>query len=265
MCKCDSKYYTGDLCEIRVVNECNSRCFNGASCLTNGECLCAPGFAGDRCQLKRFTSECGSFLCLNGGTCFINNQNEYSCSCSSSFTGKNCQTEITTTTPITPVTTTSTTTTTTTFPTTTSSILVKEKIIKSRVFTIQEIALILIAGVGIPFLAILVAIIFYKIVISNKQIDSESQKCSKVDASRVQRPITKENIYVDSSNLNQGEEEVGNKKFSLNTVSFECEKKQKAFVETEIYSNCVYDDIYSYVNIKSLPNQSKKDELVSYV
>ncbi len=62
--------------------------------MANGECLCPPGYAGKRCQTKKLSSQCGMVTCYNGGTCYIDNQNEYVCACHSAFTGRVCDIKI---------------------------------------------------------------------------------------------------------------------------------------------------------------------------
>lgn len=90
-CKC--KNYAGDLCEIRLLRECklNEICYNGGSCLANGQCLCPPGFSGSKCEHRKLKSHCGSTICFNGGTCMINQFNEYECVCDLFFSGKFCE------------------------------------------------------------------------------------------------------------------------------------------------------------------------------
>jgi hypothetical protein len=81
---------------MRIVESCptSTTCMNGGSCLASGECLCAPGYKGLSCEKKAKTSQCGPVTCFNGGTCFIDNRNEYSCKCESGFRGKYCQDKI---------------------------------------------------------------------------------------------------------------------------------------------------------------------------
>lgn len=92
-CKCDTRLYIGEQCQMRIVESCptSTTCMNGGSCLASGECLCAPGYKGLNCEKKAKVSQCGPVTCFNGGTCFIDNRNEYSCKCESGFRGKYCQ------------------------------------------------------------------------------------------------------------------------------------------------------------------------------
>ena len=92
VCRCDQTRFGGEFCQIRLLKVCDTSdsCFNGGSCLGNGECLCAPSYTGSRCEIKRLPSQCGQVTCYNGGTCLIDNRNEYVCLCHQAFTGEFC-------------------------------------------------------------------------------------------------------------------------------------------------------------------------------
>ena len=53
-------------------------------------CNCAPGWNGNACQTQ--INECDSNPCLNGATC-TDRLNGYTCQCTDSFEGPNCQDE----------------------------------------------------------------------------------------------------------------------------------------------------------------------------
>ena len=252
VCKCDSNLFKGDFCEIKIVHACDS-CLNGGSCFGNGECVCPPGYAGAYCQEKRSVSECGLFSCENKGTCFIDNQNEYSCICPVGFTGKTCQVEITTTSKSTTTQSTTTQTTSTISSTTTT----ENKVIveKSESFTSQEIALILIVGVDIQILFILVAVIFYKIVILSKKTDqvADEESGDKVPKQQQQqqhqsKPSKKENIYVICSADKPSQDLTKN---INDTISKVATKKMNSN-DTEIYSSCIYDDLNECIKNKKI-------------
>ena len=208
-CKCDTSLFKGDLCQIKVILETcsNDFCLNGGSCLANGECLCPPGYAGERCQTKRLTSQCGLVTCYNGGTCFIDNQNEYACMCHHVFTGRFCESKLETTPkPIASKTNTPATTTPTTTTTTATAALVKTLVLtnesakhveKSR-FTLQEIFLILLAGIGMPIFSILIVVLLYRINVNRKL--NENLKQVQTDTGRLSK-IAVENIYVECNNI----------------------------------------------------------------
>jgi hypothetical protein len=69
-------------------------CLNGGTCMDNGKCLCAPGYASSRCQVKSLPNQCGDKLCLNDATCVINNENNYECQCKMYFTGVQCESSL---------------------------------------------------------------------------------------------------------------------------------------------------------------------------
>ena len=205
VCKCNRLYSKGDLCEIKIVHACNTKCLNGGSCLGDGACLCAPGYSGARCQIKRYSSQCGQVTCYNGGTCMIDNQNEYVCACHPAFTGPLCDTRIQQT----------TTTTTTPAPTTTTSQIATETIIpatestqlpRSMGYSLQEIILIVTLGCGMPVFTILSVLILCRLSASRKTI-SESKA-----------------------------EEVNKKVDNFYTVSAEVMKKSDSFIQNNLFN-----------------------------
>ena len=66
----------------------------GGSCLdTIGsfQCVCAPGFTGERCEVDR--DECAVNPCLNGGSC-VDRPNDFECQCPAGFAGALCQHDV---------------------------------------------------------------------------------------------------------------------------------------------------------------------------
>ena len=89
--------FNGELCEEpRALDYCNSTnaCFNDGTC-DNNKCICAPGYTGERCQVKN-KNKCGDNLtiCLNDATCVITNENRHECQCKPYFSGKQCETSL---------------------------------------------------------------------------------------------------------------------------------------------------------------------------
>jgi len=282
VCKCDSALYKGDLCQIRIVHSCGSKCLNGGSCFGANECLCPPGYAGERCQTKRLTSQCGTFTCYNGGTCFIDNQNEYGCMCHPAFTGSNCEIRIHSTTKTLTETTTTTTTTTSSTTTTTSTkqetfdLTVESNNVASesdnKSLSTQEIFLIVIIGVGLPIFVILVTIMFCQMRRVNKQnMSNEDMNEKQLDSVENKKYGKEENIYVecqtekksefDNSKLNQfnknifDSNEKNEKEVYINTISANVTHKSES-------SNfkLVENNIYSVINYKHDPIANKLEK-----
>jgi len=92
-CKCSEKY-EGKFCEKEKI--CHSEsCQNKGTCkITNHRavCLCTDEFKGNRCEIPNL---CFVSPCKNNGVCnHLNNitLNDYTCQCTSHYTGKNCDT-----------------------------------------------------------------------------------------------------------------------------------------------------------------------------
>lgn len=89
-CKCMPSY-SGAQCEIFDV--CSTTpCQNGGFCLFKPpsyfECKCTDQFIGLNCEKP---NPCSNQTCANGGLCRINyNTNEYFCTCTGNYMGKNC-------------------------------------------------------------------------------------------------------------------------------------------------------------------------------
>ena len=234
-CKCDAEMYKGDLCQIKIIlHSCsaNSACLNGGSCLANGECLCPPGYAGERCQTKRLTSQCGMVTCYNGGTCFIDNQNEYACMCHPAFTGPRCDTKIITTTTTTKptITTTITTKTTSTVAMATDS---DNHVVQRPGFSVQEILLIVLAGVGMPIFTILIILMLCRLN-SNRKFD-EQLKDSQIEAPNKQVfKSAVENIYVECNGKSQATKHFV---LTVSETSKSVTKSQLCYSDDNIYSS----------------------------
>lgn len=223
-CRCDPSLFKGDLCEIKVVNTCD-RCLNGGSCFGTNECLCPPGYGGKGCEIKQTESECGLFSCQNSGRCFIDNQNEYSCLCPQGFSGKRCQIKLTSRSIVQE-----------TKISTTQSTARATKISSAQSNTLNghEMVIILIAGVGIPILFVLVAVIFYKIVVVEKKkelkdVESGTKQFSEPEIVKER----KENIYIVCQS-NSGLKSDFRKSSTTDST------------EIEVYSNCIYEDLNQY-------------------
>ena len=212
MCQCNSDFLKGEFCQIRVVLHTCNLCQNGGSCYANGECLCPPGYAGAQCQIKRLTSQCGLFTCYNGGTCYIDNQNEYACVCHSAFTGKTCNTKVATSTSTmstqTILTETESKIQVASTTATTTSILSKKSRSSSDEFTSEHIMLIVIIGVGMPIFAVLIVLAIYRSFCIKQEAAKNMMKASTItDKAEKSHDKSlrgkKENIYVSCNNLNK--------------------------------------------------------------
>ncbi|XP_023158448.1 protein crumbs isoform X2 [Ceratitis capitata] len=103
-----------------VVNCINGgKCLNGGTCSMNGtHCYCAGGFSGDRCEKaepctavncqepmvcqlnkcvcpeNKICAACSAQPCRNGGVCTDLANGEYTCSCTSGWTGRTCTKDV---------------------------------------------------------------------------------------------------------------------------------------------------------------------------
>jgi deleted-in-malignant-brain-tumors protein 1 len=84
------------LSELLKPTICDPTCVHGA-CIGNNTCACSEGYEGNNCNNTVYES-CVDDFCLNGATCIIAAK-QYHCICLSSFTGPDCGTPITTTSP----------------------------------------------------------------------------------------------------------------------------------------------------------------------
>lgn len=91
-CTCPP-HWTGDRCE-QPRNLCERRCYNGGTCYLNtkligssvsvAQCQCPAPFSGTRCE------NCPDLICVNGGICSMNNNNEAVCRCPLGYHGRLC-------------------------------------------------------------------------------------------------------------------------------------------------------------------------------
>lgn len=96
-CQCKTGY-TGSNCDD--IDECsanqpcsrNTRCINSIGSYT---CTCIPGYQGNPYSSLGCTIECNGDYCLNGGTCFYQN-NQRQCNCSGEYTGIRCTVQVAT-------------------------------------------------------------------------------------------------------------------------------------------------------------------------
>lgn len=274
MCKCNPFFSEGRLCEIKIVHACTAKCMNGGSCLGNGECLCAPGYTGSRCQSKRLPSQCGQVTCYNGGTCMIDNRNEYACMCHPAFTGKYCDARIESTT-------TTTTTTTSRLPEVFKSkvtyLHIARKSLGSRSYSVQEIILIIVLGVGMPVFAILCTVLLCRLSRSSSrsnkaEMSSSSENCEFDRIGKKTKNIEQLGNVQEGKACNTNvnifnENEVNETKVCVKTISSELRasrtpmkmKKQNGFnlVENNIYSVFNYSDKVSQAEGVNLKNSNR--------
>ncbi|XP_069963928.1 protein crumbs isoform X3 [Bactrocera oleae] len=102
---------------INCIN--GGKCLNGGTCSMNGtHCYCAGGFSGDRCEKaepctalncqepmvcqlnkcvcpeNKICTACSAQPCRNGGVCTDLANGEYTCSCTSGWTGRTCMKDV---------------------------------------------------------------------------------------------------------------------------------------------------------------------------
>ena len=88
-----SSGYTGDSCEVNILNTCI-----GVDCSSNGECInildacnCFPGYTGASCEVD--INDCIGVNCSGNGEC-IDGVNSFKCYCSPGYIGFMCEVEI---------------------------------------------------------------------------------------------------------------------------------------------------------------------------
>ncbi|XP_053104712.1 protein crumbs homolog 1 isoform X2 [Hemicordylus capensis] len=101
-CLCPGNF-TGRFCRhIRLPSTIcgnekrNLTCYNYGNCTElqgHLECMCLPGFTGQRCEVD--INECNSDPCLNGGLC-QNQLNKFHCICDVNYAGDRCEIDLTT-------------------------------------------------------------------------------------------------------------------------------------------------------------------------
>ncbi|XP_029453808.1 protein delta homolog 1 isoform X2 [Rhinatrema bivittatum] len=92
--------WVGSLCDTDV-HPCSAKpCADNSTCIETGDggyiCLCAQGFRGNHCHLKRGPCFINSSPCQNGGTCVDGNgfASYASCLCLPGFTGNFCEIDV---------------------------------------------------------------------------------------------------------------------------------------------------------------------------
>uniref|UniRef100_A0A8C5QY35 Protein delta homolog 1 n=1 Tax=Leptobrachium leishanense TaxID=445787 RepID=A0A8C5QY35_9ANUR len=96
-CSCEEGWI-GSLCDIDIHPCASKPCSTNSTCIETGDggyiCLCAPGFTGKNCLLKKGPCITNGSPCKNGGTCIDNNgfATHASCQCPPGFLGKYCDT-----------------------------------------------------------------------------------------------------------------------------------------------------------------------------
>uniref|UniRef100_A0A674HWY5 Protein delta homolog 1 n=1 Tax=Terrapene triunguis TaxID=2587831 RepID=A0A674HWY5_9SAUR len=98
-CVCEEGW-VGSLCDIDI-HPCSSKpCTNNSTCIETGDggyiCLCAKGFTGKNCHLKKGPCIINGSPCQNGGTCVDDNgfAPHASCLCLPSFAGNFCEIDV---------------------------------------------------------------------------------------------------------------------------------------------------------------------------
>ncbi|XP_005285853.2 protein delta homolog 1 isoform X2 [Chrysemys picta bellii] len=98
-CVCEEGW-VGSLCDIDI-HPCSSKpCTNNSTCIESGDggyiCLCAKGFTGKNCHLKKGPCIINGSPCQNGGTCVDDNgfAPHASCLCLPSFAGNFCEIDV---------------------------------------------------------------------------------------------------------------------------------------------------------------------------
>ncbi|XP_053545285.1 protein delta homolog 1 [Bombina bombina] len=95
-CVCEEGW-VGSLCDIDIHPCASKPCFSNSTCIETGDggyiCLCAPGFTGKTCLLKKGPCVTNGSPCQNGGTCIDDNgfASHPSCQCPSGFIGNFCE------------------------------------------------------------------------------------------------------------------------------------------------------------------------------
>ena len=74
-----------------IFTECGIECIMGVLDVECSECICAPGFIGDSCNINR--DDCEGVVCFNQGVC-NDLVDGYECNCTSGFTGDDCSVNI---------------------------------------------------------------------------------------------------------------------------------------------------------------------------
>ena len=93
-CECAPGFY-GNRCELKIDACFGAPCENGGQCRVLGEgrfeCVCSPGFAGELCEQN--VDDCVGNRCEHEAVC-VDLVNDYRCQCNAHYTGQFCQNRI---------------------------------------------------------------------------------------------------------------------------------------------------------------------------
>ncbi|KAM8921283.1 protein delta homolog 1 [Pelodytes ibericus] len=98
-CVCEEGWI-GSLCHIDIHPCAAKPCSINSTCIETGDggyiCLCAPGFTGRNCLLKKGPCLTNGSPCQNGGTCVDNDgfASHVACQCPPGFVGDYCEIDI---------------------------------------------------------------------------------------------------------------------------------------------------------------------------
>lgn len=215
--------FVGELCEDNV-DDCRLwPCANGGVCkdgVNDFNCTCRPGFTGKYCTID--IDECASNPCRNGAKC-TQSVDDYTCSCPTGFSGKNCQYL-----PGQPHETSTMSSDTTHVETTTKShsqskshnvTVTEQQNMTEEELTTTQLLLIVCLGVGIPLLAIIVAV---TILLCRKRRlrDSPTKEEEENQQNSINNKLS--NIFTtipqSSSNLSNLTSKISNEEQDFNTL-----------------------------------------------
>lgn len=146
VCRCVPGF-VGVLCQDNVDECLNFPCANGATCVdlvNDFRCACAPGFSGRYCSDYSNVTSCASAPCGRGATC-VDKPTGVECLCPTGYYGYRCE-KAGVTLPL--------------------LVATPDKQVVGDVtsaISVQQIALIVVLGVGLPVIVILIGVVIYVI------------------------------------------------------------------------------------------------------